>query len=125
MVIVIDSRKNPETIILKITLEDMHKNILRVNEHFYECQARSIINRINLLDGFRIFTLGFGCIDWYESCNSYDVPYFSYSKTNTELKKTYLCYNDTPKDWEIIYFFILLCGTETHYPWVVGGVPLF
>jgi hypothetical protein len=87
----------------EVELNGHHKDILSVNETMYEEQAKKIADKIKWIKGFKRFSLGFGTIDWYESCNNFDVPYFVCSENGKRVKKDYITFNDIPKDWTVNY----------------------
>lgn len=86
-----------------VELAGYHKNKLSVKEDKYEGIAKTIADQIKWIKGFKSFTLGFDHIDWYESCNEYDIPYFCCKTDGKRLKKAYTSYNDIPKDWTAEY----------------------
>lgn len=86
-----------------VEMNGYHKDRLKVKEDTWEYITKKIADQVKWIKGFINFVLGFDHIDWYESCNEYEVPYFSCSTEGKRLKKGYNTYNDIPKDWTTEY----------------------
>lgn len=80
-------------------LDEFHKGHISVYENGYEEKAKEIANQVKWIKGFKEFSLGFGTIDWYESCDGFNVPFWTCSENGKRVKKDYIYYNDIPKDW--------------------------
>jgi hypothetical protein len=82
-------------------LSEFHKSRLHVNEKKYKDMATNIAKSLRYLKAFKRFALGFGHIDWYDNCNSYNVPYFVCTNENKRLQNQEdECYT-IPKDWTL------------------------
>jgi len=91
----------------EVELYSVRKNRLSVNETKYEEKAKEISNQVKWIKGFNRFSLSFGEIDWYESCDRYAVPYFTCSENGKRVKKDYIYFNDVPKGWTVNYCLII------------------
>lgn len=97
-------QKNTMVIHYTKELEDLHKSKLNVDEIKFGQQAKEIAEQVKWIKGFKKCSIGFGQIDWYDSCNEYDVPAFICSLDNKRKVETrYWSCNDIPKGWTICY----------------------
>lgn len=94
---------NENTITISHTEElDNRKSELYVGQR----QSENIQHRLKAIHddlkankNYKGVELGFGEIDWYDSCDSFEVPYFVIRKGDRKVKVLEETYNDIPKDW--------------------------
>ena len=81
--------------------EDAHKSELYVDEKKLGEECEKYGKEFRYMKGFISFYIGFGQIDYYDSCNTYYVPSASYKSKKAQISS--YDYNTIPKDWEKDY----------------------
>jgi hypothetical protein len=79
---------------------DNRKSKLYVSSTRAKQKITRIHNSLKNRSSYSSVYLGYDQIDWYDSCDSYEVPSFYFKKGNRTVCDCYESYNDIPKDWE-------------------------
>lgn len=111
------SRKENDSIFIEISSDynnsDRKSQLHSVNEERIAKSLESTWKSIKTTKKL-LMSVGFFEIDWYDSCDSYDVPSFSIKKglKKTRIEKHYS--NSIPKDWGVdVYFRLKDTTTKT------------
>lgn len=85
-------------------MDSYHKSSLDISKKQLDNlkdQAKDMLRQVKGVKGFKKFSMGYGTIDWYESCRQYEVPYI-YNEEG-RIKVGYQEHYDIPKDWTFGY----------------------
>jgi hypothetical protein len=85
--------------------EDAHKSKLYIDEKRLKEECEKYGREFKYMKGFQHLHIGFGQIDYYDSCNTYYVPSAVYKSRVAQISNN--DYNTIPKDWEKDYMLSL------------------
>jgi len=79
---------------------DLRKERLYINKSNEVQKVMNVHNQLKSSSNYVKTSLGYSEIDYYDSCDSFDIPYFKISKGERKIKIGTYSSNDIPKAWQ-------------------------